>query len=356
MKLTLDREQSIRVHPKRHPITMEYTVGCDAEGRLTGGEGAHDRRHRGLRVGRRQGARARRGPRVRAVPRADVDVVEALAYTNNPPCGAMRGFGANQAHFAMEGCIDLLAEKVGLDGWEIRWRNAVEVGDTFATGQVLEKSVGLKKTLLGGQGRLLRGARARAARSASAAASRTPASATAPSEWGKARLVVEDDGTISLYNGYTEMGQGLLTVLMQCAVEVTGLARALFRPEGRLDLRARLRPDDGLARDALRRARGEERGGEAARRTSTPGHALEDARGASLRRRRPRSTTRPRPARRRTRSRRTPPSASRRRSASSTATAASSASSPPTTSAARSTRRCARGRSRARSTWGSATR
>jgi len=48
-------------------------------------------------------------------------------YTNTPPCGAMRGFGANQAHFAMESCMDMLAEKVGIDGWEMRWRNAVEV-------------------------------------------------------------------------------------------------------------------------------------------------------------------------------------------------------------------------------------
>ena len=50
-------------------------------------------------------------------------------------------------------------------------------------------------------------------------------------EWGKARLVVEADGTISLYNGYTEMGQGLLTVLTQCAVEVTRLPAQIFRPK-----------------------------------------------------------------------------------------------------------------------------
>ena len=47
----------------------------------------------------------------------------------------------------MEGCIDLLAQKAGLDRWEIRWRNALDVGDIFTTGQVLEKSVGIRKTL-----------------------------------------------------------------------------------------------------------------------------------------------------------------------------------------------------------------
>jgi len=50
-------------------------------------------------------------------------------------------------------------------------------------------------------------------------------------EWGKARLVVEPDGTVSLYNGFTEMGQGLLTILVQFAVEVTGLPARLFRPK-----------------------------------------------------------------------------------------------------------------------------
>src|SRR5207248_2325450 len=50
-------------------------------------------------------------------------------------------------------------------------------------------------------------------------------------EWGKCRLVVESDGTVTLYNGYTEMGQGLLTVLVQFAVEVTGLSPAVFRPK-----------------------------------------------------------------------------------------------------------------------------
>ncbi len=73
-------------------------------------------------------------------------------------------------------------------------------------------------------------------------------------EWGKARLVVEADGTVSLYNGYTEMGQGLLTVLVQFAVEVTGLPARDLPAQGRLDLRARLRPDHRLARHAVRRA------------------------------------------------------------------------------------------------------
>ena len=161
---------------------------------------------------------------------ANVDVESHAVMTNNPPCGAMRGFGANQAHFGIEGALDLLAEqgrhrRLG-DSLAQRTRG----GRHFSTGQVLEKSVGIKQTLEAVKDSYYSGARAAGRRWASPAASRTAASATAPMEWGRARLVVEDDGTVSLYNGYTEMGQGLLTILVQCAVEVTGLPASVFDP------------------------------------------------------------------------------------------------------------------------------
>jgi xanthine dehydrogenase molybdenum-binding subunit len=230
VKLTLTREESIRLHPKRHPITMHYTVGCDEEGHLTavkarmlGDSGAY------ASVGSKVLERAA-GHACGPYKVANVDVVSRAAYTNNPPCGAMRGFGANQASFAIEGCMDLLAEKTGLDGWEIRWRNALAVGDTFSTGQVFEKSVGIKKTLEAVKESYY------AARDAGRAVGigcgiKNSGIGNGAKEWGKARLVVEPDGTISLYNGYTEMGQGMLTVFVQCAVEVTGLDPSLFRPK-----------------------------------------------------------------------------------------------------------------------------
>ena len=227
--LTLTREQSIRVHPKRHPITMTYTVGCDLDGRLTavraemiGDTGAYA--SVGAKVLERAAGHGCGPYRV-----ANVAIDAIAAVTNNPPCGAMRGFGANQAHFAMEGCMDLLAERTGLDGWELRWRNAVEVGDTFASGQVFEKSVGLKQTLRA----------VKPAWDAALAAGRAVGIAcglknsgigNGAVEWGKARLVVEADGTVALFHGYTEMGQGLFTVLGQIAAQVTGLSPAVFHP------------------------------------------------------------------------------------------------------------------------------
>lgn len=229
VKVTLNRLESFRMHPKRHPVQMRYSAGCDAEGRLTfvqaellGDTGAYA--SVGMKVLERAAGHACGPYRV-----PHVEIESRAVYTNNPPCGAMRGFGVNQTAFAIEGCLDALADKAGLDPWEIRWRNALQVGDTFSTGQVLEKSVGLKATL-----QAVKPAydQARAAGRAVGVACglKNSGLGNGAREWGKARLVVEPDGSVSIYNGYTEMGQGLLTVLVQCAVEVTGLPAALFRP------------------------------------------------------------------------------------------------------------------------------
>ncbi len=230
VKLVLSREESVRLHPKRHPVRLDYTVGCDAEGRLSavvarlvGDSGAYA--SVGAKVLERAAGHACGPYRVPAVD------VEALAvYTNNPPCGAMRGFGVPQAAFAIEGCLDLLAKKVGVDGWEIRSRNAVGVGDTVTTGQVLEKSVGLRKTLEAVKDTYY-GARRAGQAVGIACGLKNSGIGNGVVEWGKCRLVAEKDGTVSLYNGYTEMGQGLLTVLVQFAVEVTGLPASVFRPK-----------------------------------------------------------------------------------------------------------------------------
>ena len=67
-----------------------------------------------------------------------IDVVAIAARTNNPVCGAFRGFGANQAQFAMEGVLDRLAESVGISGWEIRKRNVITPGAEWGPGQLMD--------------------------------------------------------------------------------------------------------------------------------------------------------------------------------------------------------------------------
>jgi xanthine dehydrogenase molybdenum-binding subunit len=223
VKLTLSREESLRLHPKRHPIKMTYTVGCDAQGHLTavkadmvGDKGAY------ASVGTKVLERAA-GHCTGPYKVDNVHVVSLAVYTNNPPCGAMRGFGANQAAFAIESMLDILAEKVGIDGWEMRYRNALDVGDTFCTGQQLEYSVGLKKTL-----EAVKGAYKDAKYAGIACGIKNVGIGNGLPEYGKAVLEVRADGTVGIYTGFTEMGQGLFTVLQQTACEETGLPPEVF--------------------------------------------------------------------------------------------------------------------------------
>ena len=230
VKLALSRHESIRLHPKRHPMCIDLTAACDAQGRLTmvrarftGDSGAYA--SVGMKVLERAAGHAC-GPY--RVPHVAIEAV--AAYTNNPACGAMRGFGVPQAAFALEGALDMLAAKCGLDRWEMRWRNAIDEGDMITSGQRLTKSVGIKATLAAVR-EPWRALMAAGRHAGIACALKNSGLGNGVVEWGKARLVVEADGTVSVYNGYTEMGQGLLTVLVQFAVEVTGLPAAIFRPK-----------------------------------------------------------------------------------------------------------------------------
>jgi xanthine dehydrogenase molybdenum-binding subunit len=224
VKATFSRTESMRFHPKRHPIKFEYWAGCDKDGHLTcvkvravGDKGAYA--SVGTKVLERAGGHAC-GPYKVPV----VDIQSVGAYTNNPPCGAMRGFGANQAAFAIETVIDMLAEKVGIDGWEIRWRNALEVGDMFATGQVLRHSVGLKKTLLA-----VKDVYRNSKYAGIGCGIKNVGIGNGGEDGGRAMISIEEDGTIVVRTGFTEMGQGLFTVQLQTLCEETGLDPRLVR-------------------------------------------------------------------------------------------------------------------------------
>ncbi len=224
VKCTLSREESLLIHPKRHPIRIEHTAGCDAEGRLTavrarmvGDTGPYA--SVGMKVLERAAGHAA-GPY-----HVDNIEVEALAVrTNNPVCGAFRGFGSNQAQFAMEGMMDRLAEAAGLSGWEIRARNAVGPGKVWGPGQVMDEGS--------------KGARAcldaikpayEAARSAGKAVGlglgiKNSGLGNGLREVVKAVVRFEGDGTVEVRHCWTEMGQGVHTVALQVAVEELGVA------------------------------------------------------------------------------------------------------------------------------------
>jgi len=216
--VTLSRKESLRFHSKRHPMWLDYTVGCDEDGKLTalrarivGDTGAY------ASVGDKVLERAA-GHACSAYAVPAVDVEATAVYTNNPPNGAMRGFGVNQSNFAVEGILDVLAEKVGIDPWEIRWRNALEEGARFGTGQKLGPGVGLKKTLLA-----VKDAYRNAKYAGIACGVKNTGIGNGVPEHGRVVLRVGDDGGLTLFHSWTEMGQGVDTVLMQIACEELGL-------------------------------------------------------------------------------------------------------------------------------------
>ncbi|MEU8003137.1 xanthine dehydrogenase subunit D [Catellatospora sp. NPDC049111] len=138
VKMVYGREESFFGHVHRHPARLRYEHGADEHGRLV---------YVKARILLDGGAYASSSGAVVAnaatlgigpydVPNVVMDAYGL--YTNNPPCGAMRGFGAVQACFAYESQMDKLAEALGLDPVEVRVRNALHTGDRMPTGQVVE--------------------------------------------------------------------------------------------------------------------------------------------------------------------------------------------------------------------------
>ncbi len=218
VKVELTREQSLRLHPKRHPLTLHYTVGADARGLLTavrarivGDTGAYA--SVGGKVLERAAGHACGPYRVPAV-----DVEARAVYTNNPPCGAMRGFGVNQAAFAMEGMLDRIAERLGLDGWDIRERNVLRPGDRFATGQRMTGSCGILATLHAVR-EVYKGAR----RAGIACGIKNTGIGNGMADTGRVLLRVHEGGRVEALTGFTEMGQGLHTVIRQVVCHETSL-------------------------------------------------------------------------------------------------------------------------------------
>jgi xanthine dehydrogenase molybdenum-binding subunit len=223
VKCTLSREESLLVHPKRHPIRMQYRAGCDADGRLTalearmvGDSGPYA--SVGMKVLERAAGHAS-GPYV--VPVIDVEAI--AVRTNNPVCGAFRGFGANQAQFAMEGVMDRLAALVGIDGWEMRSRNVVSPGAVWGPGQVMDDgSLGARMCLDAVKPAW------DAARDAGKAVGvglglKNSGLGNGFEEIARAVVRLDRDGGIEVRHCWTEMGQGVHTVVLQVAVEELGV-------------------------------------------------------------------------------------------------------------------------------------
>ncbi len=223
VKCTLTREQSFLMHAKRHPIRIDLSVGCDTDGKLTavkarmiGDSGPYA--SVGMKVLERAAGHAS-GPYV--TPTIDVEAV--AVRTNNPVCGAFRGFGANQAQFAMEGALDRLAEQVGISGWEMRSRNVIEPGVIWGPGQRMDDGCLGARTCLEAVKDAYDQARAAGKAVGLGLSLKNSGLGNGFREVARAVVHFRDDRQVEVRHCWTEMGQGVHTVALQVAVEELGV-------------------------------------------------------------------------------------------------------------------------------------
>ena len=232
VKTVLTRAQSTQHHVKRHPMTIALTVGADADGHLVA-----------VRSRILADAGGYQTTSAKCVLRAachscgpyrvpNVDVEAKAVHTNNPSSGAMRGFGSNQAQFAMEGAMDILAEKLGVDGWDVRMRNILNPGDEFATGQVMRESVRGMAASLEAVKDVYKGAKYKGI----GCGIKSTGLGNGTTEGGYITIRVLEGPRLEILNGYTEMGQGIFTATMQAVCEETGLPAALMQVRWDKDL------------------------------------------------------------------------------------------------------------------------
>ena len=218
VKVRMTRDESIAFHPKRHPIRMEYTIGCDEKGKFTfmrgrflGDTGAYA--SVGMKVLERSAGHA-----TGAYTFPVTDVVSTSVYTNNLPCGAMRGFGVNQTAFALESCIDELCEQGGFDRWQIRYDNALDDGDMTATGQIIESGAGVKATLLAVKDEFQN-----AKYAGIACGIKNTGIGNGMPDSSQVKITITAPDRVIIDHGWTEMGQGIHTVALQALVHETGI-------------------------------------------------------------------------------------------------------------------------------------
>lgn len=218
VKVTLTRAESIMVHPKRHPMDMELTTGCDKNGKLTAMR---------LRVVADTGAYASLGGPVlqRACTHAagpynyqNIDIIGTSVYTNNVPSGAFRGFGVTQTMFATECNLNQLAEKVGIDPYEIRHLNALRPGQVLPNGQIADEGTGIVETLEAVKEVYYKNYK----NAGIACAIKNAGVGVGIPDTGRVRLKVVD-GKVSLRTSAACMGQGIAGTMRAICCETTGL-------------------------------------------------------------------------------------------------------------------------------------
>ena len=224
VKVKLSRQESLLVHPKRHHFEMDFTIGCDENGKILGVK---------AKVASDTGAFASLGGPVleRACTHAagpyayeNFEIEGTAYYTNNPPAGAFRGFGVTQTCFAIETLLNMMADEIGISPWEIRMRNAIRPWGVLPNGQIVDDSTGLVETL-----EVIKPYYDEAVAAGKpvglACAMKNAGVGVGIPDTGRCKLIVEADGKLHIYSGASCIGQGLGTVLVQMIVSNTDLSR-----------------------------------------------------------------------------------------------------------------------------------
>ena len=224
VKVKLSRQESLLVHPKRHHFEMDFTIGCDENGKILGVK---------AKVASDTGAFASLGGPVleRACTHAagpyayeNFEIEGTAYYTNNPPAGAFRGFGVTQTCFAIETLLNMMADEIGISPWEIRMRNAIRPWGVLPNGQIVDDSTGLVETL-----EVIKPYYDEAVAAGKpvglACAMKNAGVGVGIPDTGRCKLIVEADGKLHIYTGASCIGQGLGTVLVQMIVSNTDLGR-----------------------------------------------------------------------------------------------------------------------------------
>ena len=209
VKVKLSRKESMLVHPKRHPMKVTITMGCNRDGLIQGVKAE---------VVADTGAYASLGGPVleRACTHAagpyhyeNFEITGKAYYTNNPPAGAFRGFGVTQTCYAMEMTLTKMAHELGISPWEIRYRNAIRPGQTLPNGQIAPPSTGLVETL-----EAVKDIYEQNKNVGIACAMKNAGVGVGIPDTGRCIVAVKD-GKLHIRSGASCIGQGLGTVLTQ---------------------------------------------------------------------------------------------------------------------------------------------
>ncbi len=235
-KMKLTRQESILVHPKRHPMDMDFTLGCDEKGiiqvlsaKVIADTGAYA--SLGLPVLQRACTHAS-GPYNYENFRID----GYAYYTNNPPAGAFRGFGVTQTCFAIESMLNHMADMIGISHWEIRYRNAIRPGQSLPNGQIVDNATALVETLEAVKDEYENNKYA-----GIACAMKNAGVGVGLMDFGRVDLEIKN-ANVLIHCGGSCIGQGLCTILKQIVCDITGLDGSLVFEEKANTLKA---PDSG---------------------------------------------------------------------------------------------------------------